>query len=78
LPSQILVLNSAPIALATDLSETLNPFVDELSKSIENNLDVQIKPNGTTYHKPYPPHFDFLKAPDGWRIPDFLQIYWCR
>ena len=63
------MLNSAPVAPSTDFNEYLNRFRDELSKSIESGLGVQIKPSRTTYHKSYPSHFDFLKAPDDWRVP---------
>jgi hypothetical protein len=35
---------------------------------------VQIKPSRTTYQKLYPSHFDFLKAPDSWRVPEFYQF----
>jgi len=73
-PSQIPILNNAPVAIGTDFNETLNQFKDELSKSLEDSLGVQIKPSQTTYHKPYPSHFDFLKAPDGWRVPDFYKF----
>ena len=73
-PSQIPILNNAPVAIGTDFNETLNWFKDELSKSLEDSLGVQIKPSQTTYHKPYPSHFDFLKAPDGWRVPDFYKF----
>jgi len=48
----------------TDFNETLNRFKEQLSRSLESSLGVQIKPNRGTYHKPYPSHFDFLKAPD--------------
>ena len=73
-PSQIYVLDNAPKAPITDFSDTLNRFKDELSKSIEESLGVQIKPTRTTHHKPYPSHFDFMKAPDGWRVPDFYKF----
>ena len=35
---------------------------------------MQIKPNRGTYHKPYPFTFDFLKAPDGWRVREFYKF----
>lgn len=37
-PSQIPMLNNAPIAPVTDFNETLNQFKDEMSKSIETSL----------------------------------------
>jgi hypothetical protein len=26
------------------------------------------------YHRPYPLHIDYLKAPDGWWVPDFYEF----
>ena len=37
-------------------------------------MGVQIKPSRTTYRKSYPSHFNFMKAPDGWRVPDFNKF----
>ena len=73
-PIQIPMLSSAPIAPTIDFNEILNQFRDELSKSIEESLGVQIKLSRTTYRKPYPSHFDFTKAPDGWRVSDFNKF----
>jgi len=64
-PSQIPILDNAPTTPTTDFNETLNQFREELSKSLEESLGVQIEPSRTTYRKPYPSHFDFMKAPDG-------------
>jgi hypothetical protein len=59
----------------TDFNETFNRFKDELSRSSETSLGIQIKPSRTTYHKLYASHFfDFLKAPDGWSLPDFYKF----
>jgi hypothetical protein len=68
------MLNSAPVTSYTDFNEYLNWFRDELSKSIESSLGVQIKPSRTTYHKSYPSHFDFLKSPDDWRVLYFYKF----
>ena len=73
-PSQIPRFDSAPAAPVIDFCDTLNRFREELSKSLEESLGVQIKPSRTTYHKLYPSHFNFMKAPDGWRVPDFNKF----
>jgi hypothetical protein len=52
----------------------LNRFRQELSKSLEESLGVQIKLSRTIYHKLYPSHFDFMKAPDGWKVLDFNKF----
>jgi hypothetical protein len=64
-PSQVPILDDTPVAPSTDLNDTLNRFREELSKSLKESLGVQIKPSRTTYRKPYPSHFDFMKALDG-------------
>jgi hypothetical protein len=59
----------------TDFNETFNRFKDELSRSSETSLGIQIKPSRTIYHKLYASHlFDFLKAPDGWSLPDLYKF----
>jgi hypothetical protein len=76
-PSQVPILDDTPPALvapSTDFNDTLNRFREELSKSLEESLGVQIKPSRTTYHKPYPSHFNFMKAPDGWKVHDFNKF----
>jgi hypothetical protein len=76
-PSQINILDersTALIAPTTDFYDSLNWFKEELSRSLEESLGVQIKPSRTTYRKPYPSHFDFMKAPDGWKVPDFNKF----
>jgi hypothetical protein len=73
-PSFNPMLNNTSIAFNTDFNEFLNQFKDEMSKSIESSLGVQTKPSRNTYHKLYPSHFDFLNAPDGWRVPNFYKF----
>jgi hypothetical protein len=75
--SQVPILDdtpAAPVAPSTDLNDTLNRFREELSKLLEESLGVQIKPSRTTYLKLYPSHFDFMKAPDGSKVPDFNKF----
>jgi hypothetical protein len=61
----------API---TDFNEAMNQFKDELSQSLKNILGMQIKPSRNTYHMLHPSTFDFLKAPDGRRVPEFYKF----
>jgi hypothetical protein len=76
-PNQVPILDdtpAAPVVSSTNFNDTLNRFRKELSKSLEESLGVQIKPSRTTYRKPYHSHFDFMKAPDGWKVPDFNKF----
>ena len=68
------MFNVPPNTSTTDFNEALNQFKEDLSKSLESNLGVPIKPNRNTYHKPYPSTFDFMKAPDDWRVLDFYKF----
>ena len=70
-PSQIPTFNITHNAPTTDFDDALNRFKEELSKSLKSSLGVQLKSSRNTYQKPYPSTFDFMKAPDGWRVPDF-------
>ena len=70
-PSQIPTFNVTPNAPTTDFDDALNRFKDELAKSLESSLGVQLKSSRNTYQKPYPSTYDFMKAPDGWMVPDF-------
>ena len=70
-PSQIPTFNVTPNAPTTDFDDALNWFKEELSKCLESSLGVQLKSNRNTYQKSYPSTYDFMKAPDGWRVPDF-------
>jgi len=75
--SQIPILDdrhAAPIASITDFNDSLNRFMEELSRSLEEILGVQNEPSCTTYRKPYPSHFDFITALDGWKVPDFYKF----
>ena len=52
----------------------MNRFKDELAKSLESSLGVQLKSSRNTYQKSYPSTYDFMKAPDGWRVSDFQKF----
>jgi hypothetical protein len=73
-PSQIPTFNVTPNAPAIDFDDALNRFKEELSKSLESSLGVQLKSGRNTYQKLYPSTYDFMKAPDGWMVPDFLKF----
>jgi hypothetical protein len=60
--------------MTADFNEALNWLKEDLTKSIESSLGVEMKPSKNAYHKPYPSTFDFMKAPNGWRVLDFQKI----
>jgi hypothetical protein len=73
-PSQIPTFNVAHDASIADFNEALNWFKEDLTKSLEGSLGVQIKPSRNTYHKSYHSTYNFMKAPDGSRVPDFHKF----
>ena len=73
-PSQIPTFNVTPNAPTTDFDDALNRFKDELAKCLENSLGVQLKSSRNTYQKPYPSTYGIMKAPNGWRVPDFQKF----
>jgi hypothetical protein len=48
-PSTVPVLDNTPVAPTTNFTNTFNRFKEELSKSLEESLGVQIKTSRTTY-----------------------------
>ena len=71
-PSQIPVANNAVTdSSKTDVDAIVNRFKAEMTKSIERNLGITIKPIQSSYQKPYPSTYDVLRAPLGWKMPDF-------
>jgi len=51
----------------------MNQFKNELTRSLESSLSMQIKPTRSKYHKPYRSSFDVMRAHDGWRVPVFYK-----
>ena len=73
-PSQIPTFNVPPNAPTTDFDDALNQFKKKMSKSLESSLGVQVKSSRNIYQRSYPSTYDFMKAPDGWRVPDFHKF----
>jgi hypothetical protein len=42
--------------------EYFDEFREEITKSVQESLGVQIKLGRNTYHRPYQSHYDFLKS----------------
>jgi hypothetical protein len=69
-PSQIPTFNLAPDATTTDFNEAMNQPMEDLTKSIESSLGVQIKSSKNIYIISHIT-FDFMKALDDWRVLNF-------
>ena len=61
-------------ATSADFLEALDRLKEDLTRSFESSLGVHIKPTRGAYHKPYLSAFDFVKAPVGWKVPDFQKF----
>ena len=63
-------------AIACDLAL----YATSSSSQIDENSAHATYPYGSSkwkrpaYYRPYPLHFDYLEAPDGWWVPDFYEF----
>ena len=48
-------------------------FKEDLSNAIKSKLGVDMG-SSRLYQKPYPPEFDFVSYPAGWRVPVFTKF----
>ena len=59
---------------STDMTSAFNRLKEDLNKSLQKNLGVPLRTSRGIYTKPYPPHFDFMRNPLGWKVPDFQKF----
>ena len=48
-------------------------FKEDLANAIKSKLGVDMG-GSRLYQKPYPPEFDFVSYPTGWRVPEFIKF----
>ena len=48
-------------------------FKEDLADVLKSKLGVDMG-GSRLYQKPYPPEFDFVSYPAGWRIPEFIKF----
>ena len=50
-----------------------NRFKEDLAGVLKSKLGIDMG-GSRLYQKPYPPEFDFVSYPAGWRIPEFVKF----
>ena len=50
-----------------------NRFKEDLAGVLKSKLGIGMG-GSRLYQKPYPPEFDFVSYPAGWRIPEFVKF----
>ena len=48
-------------------------FKEDLAGVLKNKLGIDTG-SSCLYQKPYPPEFDFVSYPAGWRVPEFIEF----
>ena len=59
---------------STDMTSAFNRLKEDLNKSLQETIGVPLRTSRGIYTKPYPPHFDFMRNPPGWKGPDFQNL----
>jgi hypothetical protein len=66
--------------------DTLSQFKENLQIDLRKSLGLHFKAD-VSYSKPYPLYLDYMKVPDSWKVPKFLQkehitmflaLYWVK
>ena len=50
-----------------------NRFKEDLAGVLKSKLGIDMR-GSRLYQKPYPPEFDFISYPTGWRVPEFVKF----
>ena len=58
---------------STHYQADLLKFKENLANAIKSKLGVDMG-SSRLYQKPYPPEFDFVSYPAGWRVPEFTKF----
>jgi len=48
-------------------------FKEDLAGVLKSKLGIDMG-GSRLYQKPYPPEFDFVSYPAGWRVPEFVKF----
>ena len=48
-------------------------FKEDLAGVLHSKLGIDMG-GSRLYQKPYPPEFDFVSYPAGWRVPEFVKF----
>ena len=72
-PSTQRVLSSLYASASSTYQADFIRFKEDLAGVLKSKLGIDMG-GSRLYQKPYPPEFDFVSYPAGWRIPEFVKF----
>ena len=72
-PSAQRVLSSLHASTSSNYQADFSIFKEDLAGVLKNKLGIDMG-SSCLYQKPYPPKFDFVSYPAGWRVPEFIKF----
>ena len=71
-PSTQRVSSSLHASASGTYQADFNRFKEDLAGVLKSKLGIDMG-GSRLYQKPYPPEFDFISYPAGWRVPEFID-----
>ena len=72
-PSAQHVSSSLHASNSSNYQADFSRFKEDLAGVLKTKLGIDMG-SSRLYQKPYPPEFDFVSYPAGWRIPEFVKF----
>jgi hypothetical protein len=72
-PSTQRVSSSSYASTSSNYQADFTRFKEDLAGVLKTKLGIDMS-SSRLYQKPYPPEFDFVSYPAGWRIPEFIKF----
>ena len=66
-------MNSPQMSNPASWQESLIWFGENLQRDLEKSKGVHFKAH-MIYTRPYPSYLDYMKAPNGWKVPNFYKF----
>ena len=72
-PSTQRVSSSLHASASNTYQADFTRFKEDLASVLKSKLGIDMG-GSRLYQKPYPPEFDFISYPAGWRVPEFVKF----
>ena len=72
-PSTQRVSSSLQASASGTYQADFTRFKEDLAGVLKSKLGIDMG-GSRLYQKPYPPEFDFVSYPAGWRVPEFVKF----
>ena len=72
-PTTQRVLASSHTLASCTYQTDFNRFKEDLAGVLKSKLGIDMG-GSCLYQKPFPPEFDFVSYPAGWRVPEFVKF----